>query len=246
MSVNIQNGDCLELLKTVPSNSIDCIITSPPYNKSFFNKQKKSNQIWGGFEIKYNSYLDNLSIEDYEEWMIDFINTGIEKLKDSGSFFFNHKPIRYENQVYFPLNFIMKSKAKVYQEIIWDRHNSPNIRKDILVPSTERIYWLVKDKPKTFRDAIDKEYIGEVWNMSAKPTKLHPAPFPIELPYNCIKLTTEIGDTVMDPFMGIGTTGEAALNLDRGFIGFELDENYFEIANQRLKSAQNKEVDLWN
>ena len=95
----------MELMKEIPNESIDCIITSPPYNKSFFSKQKKTNQIWSGFEIKYSTYSDDMPIEEYENWMIDFINMCLDKLKPNGSLFFNHKPIRHNNQVYFPLNF---------------------------------------------------------------------------------------------------------------------------------------------
>ena len=72
--IQIKRGDCLELMKEIPDKSIDCIITSPPYNKSFFSKQKKTNQVWGGFEIKYSTYSDDMPIEEYENWMIDFTN----------------------------------------------------------------------------------------------------------------------------------------------------------------------------
>ena len=228
-------GDCLEKMKDIPDDSIDTIITSPPYNKSFFNKQKKSNQIWGNFEIKYNTYSDDMPIEKYEQWMIDFINVCLYKLKPHGSLFFNHKPMRYNNQVYLPLNFIFKSKAKIYQEIIWDRHNSPNIRNDILVPCTERIYWLIKDKPNVYRSQINANFISEVWHIPPKKYKDHPAPFPTELPTNCVLLTTKENDIVLDPFMGIGSTGVACVHANRNFIGIEKDEHYFEIAKKRIK-----------
>ena len=72
---------------------------------------------------------------------------------------------------------------------------------------------------------------------SAKTCKDHPAPFPLELPTNCINLTTKPNDVILDPFMGIGTTGVAALNTNRSFIGYELDEKYFEIADRRLNKC---------
>lgn len=230
----IINGDCLKLLMDLPDNSIDLIVTSPPYNKGFFTKTKKGNQVWGGFEIKYNTYNDNLPLQEYEKFMIELINVCMCKLKENGSMFFNHKPIRYNNRVYFPLTFIAQSNAIIYQEIIWNRKNSPNIRKDCLLPCTERIYWLTKGKPKTYRDNLDKSYISEVWDISAKPYKEHPAPFPLELPENCIKLTTIEGDVVLDPFMGSGTTALACKKLNRHYIGFELDNSYCNLANKRL------------
>lgn len=233
------NEDCMEVLKRLENNSIDTIVTSPPYNKSFFNKQKRSNQIWGGFDIKYHTYSDNMPLAEYEEWMISFINLCLDKLKENGSLFFNHKPIRHNNQVYFPLQFILRSNAKIYQEIIWNRHNSPNIRNDVLVPCTERIYWLVKNKPVTYRSNLDKSFISEVWDISPKPCKEHPAPFPSELTDTCIKLTTNGSGIVLDPFMGIGTTGVSALNHNCDFIGIELDSTYFDIAKQKLTDITN-------
>ena len=115
------------------------------------------------------------------------------------------------------------------------RKNSPNIRNDVLVPCTERIYWLTKNKPIVYRSQVDKYFISEVWRFSAKTCKDHPAPFPLELPLNCINLTTKPNDIILDPFMGIGTTGIAALNLHRKFLGMELDTQYFEIAKNRIQ-----------
>ena len=236
--IELKMGNCLEIMKNIPDNSIDCIVTSPPYNKSFFNKNKKSNQIWGGFTINYNTYSDNMPLDEYENFMINFINLSLKKIKKNGSIFFNHKPIRYNNNVYLPIKFILQSNAKIYQEIIWNRHNSPNIRNDILVPCTERIYWLCKDKPIVYRNNIEKQYISEVWDIIPKKCNEHPAPFPLELPLNCILLTTQSEDIVCDPFMGIGTTGMACKNLNRNFIGIELDEKYFKIAKEKIENYE--------
>ena len=239
--IDLIQGDCLEVMKSIPDKSINCIITSPPYNKKFFCKQKESNQVWKGFQINYSKYDDNMPLEEYEKFMIEFINLALKKLSPHGSLFLNHKPIRYNNNVYFPLKFILQSDAKIYQEIIWDRKNSPNIRNDVLVPNTERIYWLVNDKPTVHRDLLQKKFIGEVWNINAKPSKLHPAPFPVDLPTNCILLTTEEGDTILDPFLGSGTTGVACKNLNRNFIGIDIDEKYIEMAKKRISELKGED-----
>lgn len=241
--IDLLHGDCLEIMKNIPDNSINCVITSPPYNKKFFSNQKKTNQIWKKFQIDYNDYEDNLPIEKYESWMIDVINSLIDKLTPDGSLFFNHKPIRFSNQIYHPLNFILKSKAIIYQEIIWDRKNSPNIRNDILVPCTERIYWIRKEKPKTFRSELSKDFISEVWAIPPDKQTLHPAPFTEQIVKNCMFLTTEENDTLFDPFMGIGTVGKIAKENNRNFIGIELDNKYFNIAKNRIKETQNAELD---
>ena len=242
--VKIICGDCIEVMKSMEEKSVDLIITSPPYNKSFFNKQKKSNQIWGGFEIKYSQYHDNMSIDEYEKWMLTFFTECSRILKDNGSIFFNHKPIRHNNKIYHPLQFILQSNdVEIYQEIIWNRKNSPNIRNDVFIPNTERVYWLkkVNQKPKFDRSQLPKEFIGEVWEINPSKDKEHPASFPLQLVNNCI-LPFDKDSVVLDPFMGSGTTGVACVNLGRKFIGIEIDENYVELAKQRINESKNNKL----
>ncbi len=169
--------------------------------------------------------------------MVAFVNEGHRVLKPDGSIFFNHKPRRYKNRAYLPTDFLQHSYANLYQLIIWDRRNSPNIRNDVLVPCTEHIYWLCKDKPKTFRNALDSSYIGEVWNIPPERQKKHPAPFPEQLVRNCILLATEENDIILDPFMGSGTTALVSQSLNRKWLGFEIDEKYAKIAKDRINSS---------
>ncbi len=229
------NGDCLSELKKIESNLIDCIVTSPPYNKKgLIGKVKPGNQVWKKFNIDYNSYGDNLSEEDYHQWMIDILNEMYRIIKPDGSIFFNHKPRRHRNKVHLPTDFICKSKLDVYQLIIWNRLSSPNIRKDVLLPCTEHIYWLVKGKPKVFKNQIDNKFHSEVWNISPERNSKHPAPFPEKLVENCILLTTEENDLILDPFMGYATTGIVANKFNRDFFGIEIDLEYFEVSKKRL------------
>lgn len=265
----IINKDCIEGLKELDSDSIDCIVTSPPYNKKgiggkvkkkrdikeveeliekkskeiSINGEKKTdryqyhekgNSVWKGFEIDYNTYGDEMPEEEYQKWMVEFLNECHRVIKDDGSIFFNHKPRRHNNRCYLPTDFIQHSNAKLYQLIIWDRRNSPNIRNDVLVPCTEHIYWLCKNKPKVFRDSVSPEYRSEVWVITPDRQKQHPAPFPPQLVKNCIQLTTQEGDMVLDPFMGSGTTAIVAEELNRKWIGFEIDEKYVKITEERL------------
>lgn len=231
----IKQIDCLEGLRQLESDSVNCIVTSPPYNKKGLLKSpKKGNQIWGKFNIDYDTYGDNMREEDYQEWMIEFLNECHRVLAPDGSFFFNHKPRRYKNRCHLPTDFISRSDAQLYQLVIWDRRNSPNIRNDVLVPCTEHIYWFCKKKPKVFRDAVDLRFRGEVWTIPPERQKNHPAPFPETLVRNCILLSTEEGDTVLDPFMGSGTTAIVAQSLDRLHLGFEMDPQYVKMAEVRL------------
>jgi modification methylase len=219
------------------SNSVDLIITSPPYNKKGLagGKAKSSNQIWKSFNIDYSVYDDNLSEEDYYKWMVSILDEMHRIIKPNGSIFFNHKPRRNKNKTYLPTDFISKSKLSVYQLIIWNRLSSPNIRKDILLPCTEHIYWLSKSKPKTYKENLPKEFHSEVLSINPDKGNKHPAPFPERLAEACMLLGSIEGDIVLDPFLGSGTTGIVAKKLKRSFIGIELDEEYMNAAEERIK-----------
>jgi modification methylase len=235
---NLILGDCLSEMKKIESDSINTIITSPPYNKKGLSGGKVSlgNQVWKKFNIDYSTYDDNLSEDDYQLWMIDLLNEMKRIIKPDGSIFFNHKPRRNNNRVYLPTEFISKSNLQIYQLIIWNRLSSPNIRKDVLLPCTEHIYWLTKGKPKTSKEKLDKNFHSEVWTINPDKGNSHPAPFPEKLVENCILLSTEVGDLVFDPFLGSGTTAVVSKKLDRNFIGVELDENYLTLSKMRLKT----------
>jgi modification methylase len=216
-------------LNQLEDNCINTIITSPPYNKKGLSGKKKvGNQIWSKFNIDYSCYGDDMNESDYLNWQKELLNECHRVLKPDGSMFYNHKVRRDKNVAYNPYELIRDTNFKLYQIIIWNRKNSPNIRKDILTPTTEYIFWLVKEKPKVFKHQIPKEFRSEVWEISPVKQTGHPAPFHPMIPELCINLTTEIGDLVMDPFMGIGTTATKSKELGRSYIGFEIDKTYID------------------
>ncbi len=230
----IKCGDALEELKKLPDSTINTVVTSPPYNKKGIQngKTQNSNQIWQKHNIDYNEYHDNMPENEYQNWIIEVINELHRVITPDGSIFFNHKPRRHNNQARLPTEFIHKTNAHIYQLIIWNRKNSPNIRKDHLLPNTEHVYWLSKNKPKTFRGNIDPKYLGEIWDISPQRQTIHPAPFPAQLVENCVLLTTQPDDIVLDPFNGIGTTTATAHKLGRRYIGYDIDEKYIAIAKE--------------
>jgi len=227
--IDLRLGDCLDVMRDIPSNTISCIVTSPPYNKKgLIGKVKPGNQVWKKFNIDYDSYGDDLSEEDYSKWMIDVLNEMKRIIKPDGSIFFNHKPRRHKNKVHLPTDFISKSDLDLYQLIIWNRLSSPNIRKDMLLPCTEHIYWLTKGKPKVFKENIDKKFHSEVWTINPDRNTKHPAPFPQLLVENCVLLTTELNDLCLDPFLGSGTSAIVSKKHERDFIGIEIDQKYMD------------------
>lgn len=237
MSFDIFCSDCLQKLKEIDSDSIDCIVTSPPYNKKGLSGGGKEvgNNIWKKFNIDYSAYNDDMDESEYQTWQIDVLNECFRVIKPTGSIFYNHKIRRFNCQAYYP-DFIFKSNAKLYQIITWNRQNCCDMRSEYLYPTTELIFWFVKDKPKVFKNKLQKEFQKEIWDILPSRCNTHPATFPIQLPENCIKLATEENDVVLDPFMGIGTTGISAVKLKRSFIGIEIDLNYFNIAQQSLQN----------
>jgi modification methylase len=227
--IDLRLGDCLDVMREIPLNTISCIVTSPPYNKKgLIGKVKPGNQVWKKFNIDYDSYGDDLSEQDYSQWMVDVLNEMKRIIKPDGSIFFNHKPRRHKNKVHLPTDFISKSDLDLYQLIIWNRLSSPNIRKDVLLPCTEHIYWLSKGKPKVFKENIDKKFHSEVWTINPERNTKHPAPFPQLLVENCVLLTTEPNDLCLDPFLGSGTSAIVSKKHGRDFIGIEIDQKYMD------------------
>ena len=95
--------------------------------------------------------------------------------------------------------------------------------------------WLTKSKPKVFKENLPKEYQSEVWTINPDRNSNHPAPFPQKLVENCILLTTEENDLVLDPFLGSGTSAIVSKKLNRGYIGIEIDPKYIELSKELIK-----------
>ncbi len=225
-NIKLYNGDCMEVMKTIPDKSIDAIITSPPYNIG----DMKSNM------IKYGSYNgNNMKEANYQQWQIDFLNECFRVLKDDGSMFYNHK-VRIKNGLAIhPLEWIFQSEFLLKQEITWDMGKSANCDKVRFFPFSERIYWLVKNSETKL---YNKNNLSDVWRVvpthKRKETG-HIAVMPIEIVYNIIESID--ASVILDPFMGSGTTGVACVNTNRRFIGIEMDDKYFAIAEKRINDA---------
>jgi modification methylase len=215
----ILNIDALDGLRQLDDNSIDCIITSPPYNKYGLNK-------FSHRKIKYNSYNDDMPEDEYQLWQIDILNECHRVLKEGGSLFYNHKNRRVNCKEHTPHDWITKTNLNLYQTIIWNRNQSPSIFNTFLMPTYEYVFWMTKSRktPKVYRDRLDS--IKDIWNITPSRSKEHPATFPMGLVENCILLTTNEGDIILDPFAGTGTTERVAELLNRKSIGFEIDKKY--------------------
>ena len=234
--------DVLEGLRQLDDESIDLIITSPPYNLAGFRgtivKRSEKNDFWEK-SIGYDGDPKNdfMPEEEYEKWQIEVLNECFRVLKKDGSMFYNHKIRVKKNKISHPLEWITKSKFICRQELIWDRSTSVNVDKCRYLPSTERIYWLIK-QPKNPRfhreDSIN--WKGEVWRFAPDKNNEHPAPFPEVLPDNIIPCVAQ-GERiiVLDPFMGGGTVAISARRHGCDYIGFEKFQTYVDMANKNIE-----------
>ena len=240
-NVSIYKDDILKI-NSIPNNSVDLIVTSPPYN----------------VDIHYNSHADNLSYEDYLEFTQKWIKKCFDLARNEGRFLLNiplDKNKGGQKSVGADITKIAKDIGwKYHSTIIWNEGNISrrtawgsfmSASAPYVIAPVELILVLYKDGWKKNsgsrkNDITKKEFIdwtNGVWTFNGQSKKGaggHPAPFPIELPRRCIKLFSFIGDTVLDPFLGSGSTLIASALHGRKGIGVEIDKNYCDIAVDRL------------
>ena len=237
----IINADCMEVLKKLPSNSIDLVVTSPPYNlkNSTGNGMKDGRGgKWANAALidGYDTYDDCLPNDEYAKWQHEVLMELVRIIKDDGAIFYNHK-WRVQGGL------IQDRRDIVYdvplrQIIIWKRKGGINFNAGYFLPTYEVIYLIAK---KDFKLMPHCNRYGDVWEIMQEQRNDHPAPFPVELIDRIISSTS--AKVILDPFMGSGTTAVVAAGLGRDFIGIEKSPKYCEAALERLeKNKTNPEV----
>ena len=153
--------------------------------------------------------------------------------------FYNHKNRIYKGTIISPYQWLFKTKFLIRQEIIWDRGSTNNVHRSRFLPTSEQIYWLTKTNKPIFYRKLSTKYKTEVWDITFERKNPHPAPFPIELPNNIIECVKCDRDNliVLDPFMGSGTTALSAKEHNCDWIGFELFQEYIDLANKRVMQS---------
>jgi|TARA_R110001583_G_scaffold179710_1_gene336611 site-specific DNA-methyltransferase (adenine-specific) len=223
--INLFNGDSLEVMKELPDDSIDITITSPPYNLG--SKHHTGSHY-------HQAYSDNLSESEYQNQQIKVLNEIYRITKDAGSVFYNHKNrIRKGIQI-TPYEWLLKTKLIVKQELVWF-NRSQNFDKIRFYPMTERIYWLVKNPKTKLFNAINHHDVFDTKDWKPVGTKgKHTRAFPEKLVKD-ILLCFDASKVVLDCYMGTGTTGAVAKELNKDFIGIEVNPEYYHLAEERIK-----------
>lgn len=241
----IKQGDCLELIKELPNDSIDLIVTSPPYNKGYWSSNRNPNNFsffkTKSRKITYEDFDDDLLPNEYEEQQRNLLKECIRVIKPTGSIFYNHIDILHEHQTIHP-KWVYDFPLK--QTIIWNRKNTPKLDKSYFFPVTEYIFWIQKDtKSRVKFNRGNAIFNKNIWDISPDRNNDFPAPFPIDLVKNCILATTDINDIVLDPYMGSGTTAVASKLTGRHYIGFELSEKHIKMSKERLEGTNQQRND---
>lgn len=238
--IKIIKDDVL-LTNEIQEKSVDLIVTSPPYN----------------VDIKYNSHDDQISYEKYLEFSYKWLSKCFEWLKDDGRLCLNvplDKNKGGQQSVGADLTILAKKIGYRYHStIIWNEGNISrrtawgswlSASAPYVIAPVELIIILYKKdwkkNNKKMSDITKSEFIewtNGLWTFPGQNKKGaggHPAPFPVELPRRCIKLFSFIGDTILDHFMGSGSTMIASILNNRKGIGIEVDNEYCEIAKKRI------------
>lgn len=220
-AVTIYHGDCQELL---PSLKADLAFTSPPYNLG------KQSGDFANMRDGYLSHDDNLAEEEYVAWQKEVLSLLWKAVAPSGAIFYNHKPLIRGGLALLPIR-LMPAEVFLRQVIVWDRRVGMNWSPGHFCPQHEWVMLLAH--PDFSLASRGHSAAGDVWSLPIDQNRedAHPCAFPTTLPTTAISATD--AGTILDPFMGSGTTLRAAKDLGRKAIGIEIEERYCEIAAKR-------------
>ena len=225
----IKRGDCLELMKELPNESVDLILTDPPYKTITGGDSNGATSVRPKGILSGNRKLFNhqndLKISDWMPLCYSKLKTGCH------AYFFTNALNLNEM-----LNEAIKVGFKLHNILVWEKNNcTPS---QYYMKNCEYILFMRKGKAKWINDIGGSKTVHNFNNIIGN--KQHPTEKPVELLEFYIKNSTSENDLVLDPFAGSCSTCVAAINTNRHYIGYELDEKYFEVAQKRIEEAKTR------
>jgi len=245
----IIKGDSLEVLKELPDNSVDLIFADPPYNLQLKKELYRPNQTKvDGVNDEWDKFD---SFKEYDEFTFKWLKECKRILKENGSFWVIGT---YHN--IFRIGKLMQDLGFwILNDIVWIKTNPmPNFKGTRFNNAHETLIWATKSNDskytfnyKSMKIYNDDKQMRSEWYIpicqgkerlkDENGNKLHSTQKPEELLYRIIISTSKVGDIVLDPFFGSGTTGAVAKRLKRNFIGIEREEKYIKAAEERIKKV---------
>lgn len=238
----LEMRDCLVALSDIESGSVDLILTDPPYNLGLFMRGRDTNLA----ALRENHFVgtqwDDATPDVWASQMKTLFEESARILKKGGSMIIFMSIIKVESLI------TMAAETNLYYKTtgIWHKTNPmPRNMNLHFINSTEAWVYFTNDKKtgtfnnegKAIHDFIETSGIGA----SEKTYGKHPTQKPVKLMEYFIKLLTNPGETVLDPFMGSGSSGVAATILDRNFHGIESNPEYYETSKKRIYECSNRE-----
>jgi site-specific DNA-methyltransferase (adenine-specific)/modification methylase len=236
----VYNESCLETLKKMKDDSVNAVITSPPYNMNLRIRNGKycSRQIVKELSTKYSNFDDNLPIDEYYELHLNILK---ELLRVSDMVFYNIQIVTGSKRAIFKI--IGELSDYLKDIVIWDKgHGQPAMAERVMNRRTELV--LIFDKNNAISRQFDKcnfnrGTLDDLWliKRGKKVSTEHGAVFPEELVGTILDNFTNEGDVIYDPFMGTGSTAVVCKKLKRKYIGSEISKEYMKVINERLEGV---------
>ena len=233
-------GDTETVMRNFPDESIDLVITSPPYNlkNSTGNGMSVNTRTgkWAGNPLQngYTDHSDDMPYDEYVAWQKRCLTEMMRVIKPSGAIFYNHK-WRVQDGLIQDRREIVND-FPIRQIIIWRRKGGINFNPGYFLPTYEVIYLIAKPDFKLVPKA---NAVGDVWEIKQENDNKHPAPFPLELIDRIVSSTS--AEIILDPFMGSGTTAISAIKYGRKYIGIDISKEYCKMAKKRIANFVGKE-----
>lgn len=232
--VTLYRGDCLDVMGTMPDESVDIVVTSPPYNMGLVPGgngrgmyRPGANNKAGRFRDGYGQHDDAMEQGDYDAWQRQVITECWRIARKA--VFYNHRPRIEHGVLRDPLG--NDFGVPLRQRIIWNRKTGIDVNLRAFCTRGEYVFLFAKPEFSLVDHAASG--MGDVWDLGIEyAVKDHPAPFPVSLPTRCIEASG--ATSVLDPFAGSGTTLRAASDLGIQGIGIELEAKFCDLAVSRL------------